>query len=88
MEAIVTILNKSGVHARPAAMMAQMGRRYKSKITYTATGQTVDGKNISPITSVGMTCGTQVIIRAEGEDEKEAVAALTELINNRFGEHQ
>ena len=88
MEATVTIINKSGVHARPAAMMAQMGRRYKSKITYTAKGQTVDGKNIIPITSVGMTCGTQVIIRDEGEDEKEAIAALTELINNRFGEHQ
>ena len=88
MEATVTIINKSGVHARPAAMMAQMGRRYKSKITYTAKGQTVDGKNIIPITSVDMTCGTQVIIRAEGEDEKEAIAALTELINNRFGEHQ
>lgn len=88
MENTVTILNKTGVHARPAAMMAQMGRRYKSKITYTAKGKTVDGKNIIPITSVGMTCGTQVIIRAEGEDEKEAVMALTELINNRFGEHQ
>lgn len=88
MEATVTIINKAGVHARPAAMMAQMGRRYKAKITYTAKGQTVDGKNIIPITSVGMTCGTQVIINAEGEDEKEAIAALTELINSRFGEHQ
>ena len=88
MEATVTIINKAGVHARPAAMMAQMGRRYKSKITYTAKGQTVDGKNIIPITSVGMTCGTPVTMTAEGEDAKEAIDALIELINGRFGEHQ
>ena len=44
MEALVTIINKSGVHARPAAMLAQMGRRYTSKITYTAKGITADGK--------------------------------------------
>ncbi len=88
MEAEATIINKSGVHARPAAMMAQMGRRYKSKITYTAKGLTVDGKNIIPITSVGMTYGTKVIVRAEGEDEKEAVEAIIKLINERFGEHQ
>ena len=60
MEALVTIINKSGVHARPAAMLAQMGRRYTSKITYTA----------------------------KGDDEQEAIKALSELVNNRFGEHQ
>ena len=46
------------------------------------------GKNIIPITSVGMTCGTPVTITAEGEDAKEAIDALIELINGRFGEHQ
>ena len=87
MEMEVIIINKSGVHARPAAMMAQLGRRYSSKITYTAKGVTVDGKNIIPITSVGMTCGTKVIVRAEGEDEQEAIDAIVKLVNSRFGEH-
>ena len=84
MEALVTIINKSGVHARPAAMLAQMGRRYTSKITYTAKGITADGKNIN----LGLSCGTQVLITAEGDDEQEAIKALSELVNNRFGEHQ
>ncbi len=88
MDATVKIINKSGVHARPAAMMAKLGRNFKSKITYTAKGVTVDGKNIIPITSVGMVCGTEVTIHAEGEDAKEAIDAITELINNRFGEHK
>lgn len=86
MEVTLTIINRSGVHARPAAMMAQTGRRFKSKITYTSRGRTVDGKNIVPITSLGLTCGKEVTITAVGEDEREAIAALTELIENRFGE--
>ena len=44
MEALVTIINKSGVHARPAAMLAQMGRRYTSKITYTEKVSLLMGK--------------------------------------------
>lgn len=88
MEALVTIINKSGVHARPAAMLAQMGRRYTSKITYTAKSITADGKNIIPIINLGLSCGTQVLITAEGDDEQEAIKALSELVNNRFGEHQ
>ena len=88
MEKTLTIINKAGVHARPAAMMAQMGRRFVSKITYTADGRTVDGKNIVPITSLGLTCGRCVTITAEGSDAPEAVAALTQLIENRFGESE
>lgn len=88
MDAEFTIINKSGVHARPAAMMAKLGRQFKSHITYTAKGMTVDGKNIIPITSVGMRYGTKVIVHAEGEDEKEAIEAILKLANGRFGEHQ
>lgn len=88
MEAILTILNRAGVHARPAAMLAKLGRGYKSKITYTAKGITADGKNILPIINVGMNCGTQVTVRAEGDDAQEAIDAIKELVNNRFGEHQ
>ena len=44
-------------------------------------------KNI-PIINLGLSCGTQVLITAEGDDEQEAIKALSELVNNRFGEHQ
>lgn len=46
------------------------------------------GKNIIPIINLGLSCGTQVLITAEGDDEQEAIKALSELVNNRFGEHQ
>lgn len=87
LQQTVTIINKSGVHARPAAMLAQLGRRYKAKITYTAKGETADGKNIIPLTSLGMQKGTEVTINIDGDDEQAAMTAITELINNRFGEH-
>ena len=38
--------------------------------------------------NLGLSCGTQVLITAEGDDEQEAIKALSELVNNRFGEHQ
>ncbi len=88
MEVKLKIINEYGVHARPAARMAQMGRRYNSQITYIAKGVTADGKNIIPIINMGLVYGDDVIIKAEGEDEQAAIEALTELINDRFGEHQ
>ena len=88
MEALVTIINKSGVHARPAAMLAQMGRRYTSKITYTAKGITADGKNIIPIINLGLSCGTQVLITAEGDDEQEAIKAKNKLFSKNNRHHK
>lgn len=82
-----TIINRSGIHARPAAMLAQLGRRYQSKITYTAKGVTADGKNIIPLTALGAQKGTEITINVDGTDEQDAMKAILELINNRFGEH-
>lgn len=80
------IQNRSGMHARPAVMLVQKGRSFKAKLTYTAKGRTVDGKNIIPLTSLGLQFGDEFTIRAEGPDEKEALEALKAMVDDKFGE--
>ena len=85
-EATVTIENKTGIHARPASVFVQKATTFKSKVQLKAKGKTVDAKSILMIMSMGLTKGTEVIIAADGPDEEEAVAALSRLIVEKFGE--
>lgn len=86
MEATVVIENKAGIHARPASIMVQAATKFKSKIKLTAKGKTIDAKSILMIMSMGLVKGTEVTISAEGEDASDAVKAIKELIESKFGE--
>ena len=85
-ETTAIIQNKTGLHARPASVFVQMVSSFKSDIHLTSKGKTVDAKSILGIMSLGLVKGTEVTIRAEGEDEQEAIAKLQELIQNNFNE--
>ena len=77
-EATMTIENKTGIHARPAAVFVQTAGRFKSKLQIEAKGKTVDAKSILMIMSMGLVNGTEIKIIADGPDEDEALKALTE----------
>ena len=83
MEQKVIIVNETGIHARPASMFVQAAAKFKSKITVTAKGKTVDAKSIM---GMGLTKGTELTIKAEGADAEDAVKALVELVESKFGE--
>ncbi len=85
-EVTVVIENKTGIHARPASLFVQTAAGYKSKIQLEAKGKTVDAKSILMLMSLGLVQGTEVKIIADGEDEADAVKALKELIESKFGE--
>lgn len=85
-EVTVAIENKTGIHARPASLFVQTAAGYKSKIQLEAKGKTVDAKSILMLMSLGLVKGTEVKIIADGEDEADAVKALKELIESKFGE--
>ena len=82
----VQILNKIGLHARPASMLVTAAGRYKSDITIINRDRSATAKSIINLLALRVKMNDIVTIHADGEDEKEAVTALVELINSKFGE--
>ncbi|TYP56709.1 HPr family phosphocarrier protein [Thermosediminibacter litoriperuensis] len=85
-EKTVLVKNKTGLHARPAAMFVQTANKFKSEIFLEKEGKRVNAKSIMGVMSLAVSQGTTVTISAQGDDEKEAVEALVELIESKFGE--
>ena len=83
---VVTIENKTGIHARPASIFVQTATKFKSKVQIQAKGKTVDAKSILMIMSMGLVKGTEITIVADGPDEADAVKALKDLVDSKFGE--
>ena len=84
--ATVTLENTPGIHARPASVFVQTATKFKSKVQIKAKGKTVDAKSILMIMSMGLVKGTEITIVADGPDEADAVKALKELVESKFGE--
>jgi phosphocarrier protein len=87
-EKSVTIVNKLGLHARAAAKLVTTASSFSSDIDLAKNGQRVNGKSIMGVMMLAASRGTELIIYASGEDEKEAVNSLEKLIANRFGENE
>lgn len=82
----VVVENKTGLHARPAALFVQTAAQYAADITLRKGDKTINAKSILMVLGLGITQGTKISIAAIGSDEEPAVNALTELIKSRFGE--
>lgn len=79
-----TINVESGLHARPANMFIKTASQFKSSIKVSKDGKEVDGKRLLAIMTLGVRQGESIDIIADGEDEKEAIAALEEIIAKDF----
>ena len=86
VERTVQILNKNGLHARPAAEIVKLAAKYTSEITISRDGTEVNGKSIMGVMMLAAECGSSLVLRADGTDADAAVSALAELIVNKFGE--
>lgn len=83
----VTILNALGFHVRPAQLFVEKAGEFAAQITVRSeSGAEVDSKSILGLMALGLEMGTKITIEANGEDEKEAVHALVQLIESKFGE--
>lgn len=82
----VTITNRAGIHARPAALLVQKASSFKSQIFFQKDSDKVNAKSIMGIITLGAGYKTTLVISAEGEDEEEAVNALVSLFENKFEE--
>ena len=82
----VTVENQVGLHARPATFFIQKANEFKSSIWVEKEERRVNAKSLLGVLSLGIVKGTTITLIADGVDEKEAVDALTSLIESNFGE--
>ena len=81
-----TIVNKLGLHARAAAKLTHLAGNYQSDIWLSRSGRRVNAKSIMGVMMLAAGQGTSVQIEAQGADADQAIAALTKLIADKFGE--
>lgn len=88
IEREISIENRLGLHARAAAKFVQTASRFKSAIKIRKNGEEVDGKSILGILLLAASQGTKIVVAIQGEDEKDAFAAVQDLIARRFDEEE
>ena len=86
VERIVTIRNRAGMHARPAALLVKTASAFTSQIFIEKDSERVNGKSIMGVITLGATFNTPLKIIAEGPDEAQAVDAIEKLFERRFEE--
>jgi phosphocarrier protein len=82
----VTIQNRNGLHARPAAEIVKTASKFKSDITILREDLEVNGKSIMGVMMLAAEFGSTLTLRASGPDEDEAVKAISAVIASKFGE--
>ncbi|MFW6312955.1 MAG: HPr family phosphocarrier protein [Spirochaetota bacterium] len=86
IEREVTVTNRAGIHARPAAMIVQTASRYDSRIMLGKDNEEINAKSIMGIITLGAGYDTVLNMKVEGPDEQEAADAVASLFENRFQE--
>jgi len=82
----IEIINKLGLHARASTKLTQVAGQYASDIWIERNGRRVNAKSIMGVMMLAVSKGGKVLLEVSGSDEQQAFQALTDLINNRFGE--
>ena len=82
----VTVVNQLGMHARAAAKFVHLATRYEARVKVARDRREMDGKSIMGILLLAAARGSTITISADGADERDAVAALVELVQSGFGE--
>lgn len=86
---VATIVNATGLHARPASLFSKTAAGFESSVTVKKTTDDGGGANAKSMLSLmaqGLSCGTEIRITAEGTDEQRAVETLVELLRSGCGE--
>ena len=86
IEKEITIVNRLGLHARPAALFVRHASRYRAEVWVAKEGEEVNGKSIMGLMMLAAGQGSKLRIRCDGPDADKAMAELEELINARFHE--
>jgi len=88
IETKITVTHKVGLHARPAALFVQTANKFSSSVkvrNLTTNGNVVDAKSIIMVLTLGVMKDHEILIQADGADERSAIAVLQSLVENNFG---
>ena len=83
-----TIVNKLGLHARAATRLVNCASTFESQLWIKKGQKTINGKSIMGILTLAASMGTELLIEADGPDQENAIRAICELIDDRFGENE
>jgi phosphocarrier protein len=85
-EKTITVVNRAGIHARPAALLVQTTKNFSSNIYFERDKNRINAKSIMGVITLGASYGTEIKIIAEGDDENAAVESLVKLFESKFEE--
>ncbi len=88
IERTVEVTNRLGLHARAAAQVVRTASGFESTIELSNGEHTANAKGIMGLMMLAATCGSSLVIKAEGEDERHAVQAIEKMFADRFGEDE
>lgn len=86
VEKIVTVKNRAGIHARPAAIIAQTANKFACEVSLGRDDSVVNAKSIMGVITMAAGYNTVLTLRTEGADESEAAAAIVALFESKFEE--
>ena len=84
----VEVCNARGLHARASAKFVQTVEKFDADVTVTRCGETVGGRSIMGLLTLGAAQGTSIFVTAQGDDATACLEALETLLANRFGEDE
>ncbi|MDR2865216.1 MAG: HPr family phosphocarrier protein [Spirochaetaceae bacterium] len=85
-ERTITVVNRAGIHARPASLLVEKTKDFKCSIHFECGSNMINAKSILGIITLGAAYGDKIKIIAEGEDEKDAVETLERVFLSKFEE--
>lgn len=86
IEKNLIVKNRAGIHARPAALIAQTANKFSCEISLEKDSSVVNAKSIMGVITMAAGYNTVLTLKADGSDEKEAVEAITQLFESKFEE--
>ena len=82
----MTVVNRLGLHARPAAEFVKTASKFEAEITVSKDSMEVNGKSILGVMTLAAECGSELVLRAAGTDAEAALDALAEVARRDFGD--
>ena len=86
VETEVKVVNRAGLHTRPAASLVKLAAKFKSEVTLIRDGFAINAKSIIGVMTLAAEQGSSLTLQVEGEDENEAAEEIKKLFKSGFGE--